>query len=151
MDTGLRRRLDAALKESGFCLASLERSEHAITIRTPFIMPDGDYMDFYANPKTEGGWIITDFGDTAGLCLFIRAYTGSIPDSYLSEIQAVLREYGTWYAVKFENGVLRLEVADDRLADALRHFAQMVLHVAQICSFGDETVLDTGMTTETSV
>ena len=144
MDTGMRERLDAALKESGFCLAPMERTEHAVTITTPFIMPDGDRMDFHAAPGKDGGWVVTDFGDGAGLCLFIRGHVGAIPASYTREIRRALNQYGAWHAVSFENGTLRLETTDERLPDALRHFAQMLLHLAHVCSFGDETELDLG-------
>lgn len=151
MDTRLKMRLEAALKESSFCLTPIERTEHAVTITTPFIMPDGDRMDFHADPGEDGRWVVTDFGSVAGLCLFIRGHVGTVPDSYTTEIRRVLGEYGAWHAVSFENGELRLQTTDERLPDALRHFAQMLLHVAQICSFGPQTELDTKMTTETSV
>ena len=144
MDTAVTRRLEAAMKECGFCLAPRYRSQHAITIITPFIMPDGDIMDFYAAPKANGGWTISDFGDTAGQCLFTRGQTDAIPDSYKTEIHKVLAVYEPWHPVKFENGTLELETTDQRLPDALRHFAQMLLHVAHICSFGAPTELDTG-------
>ena len=147
MDTGLRKRLEAALKESGFCLAPLERTEHAITITTPFIMPNGDHLAFHAAPAKDDGWLVTDFGSTAGQCLFIRGHIGDVPESYARKISRVFDQYGTWHAVSFENGTLRLETTDERLPDALRHFAQMLLHVVHICSFGSETELDTGMTT----
>ena len=147
MPTELRKRLDAALKESGFCLAPLERVEDAITIRTPFTMPDGDILDFHAVPRKDGGWRITDFGDVAGISMFIRGYIGALPDSYESEIRKVLGKYGAWHDVKFERATLRLETTDERLSDALRHFAQMLLHLVHICSFGSETELDTGMRT----
>lgn len=151
MDTGMRKRLDSALKESGFCLASLERTEHAINITTPFIMPDGDHIHFYAAPARDGGWLITDFGAVSGQCLFIRGHVGSVPESYRRDINRVLDEYGAWYPVSFEQDSLRLKTTDDRLADALRHFAQIILHVARVCSFGAEAELDTGLTTITSV
>lgn len=144
MDTALRMRLDTVLQESGFCLAPLERTERAITIRTPFILPDGDIMDFHAVPTEDGGWTITDFGDAAGMCLFIRGHTGALPESYETEIKKVLGEYGAWHAVTFERGTLELETTDERLPDALRHFAQMALHVAHVCSFGSRAELDTG-------
>jgi len=147
MNTGLRRRLDAALKESGFCLDTLERTEHSITITTPFIMPDGDRMDFHAAPRKDGGWVVTDFGDIAGLCLFIRGHVGGMPVSYMREIRRVLDQYGAWHGVSFENDTIRLATTDERLPDALRHFAQMLLHVAHVCSFGSETELDTRMIT----
>ena len=142
MDTGLKRRLEAALKDSGFCLATLGRTEHAITITTPFIMPDGDHSDFHVVPKADGGWVITDFGDTAGLCLFIRGHVGAIPCPYITEIDRVLKEYGAWHPVSFTQSTLRLETPDGKLPDALRHFAQIQLHVAHICSFGAETELN---------
>ena len=151
MDTGLRKRLDTALKESGFCLAPLERTEYAITITTPFIMPDGDHIHFYAVPARDGGWLITDFGSVAGMSLFIRGHIGNVPESYRSEIRRVLDEYGAWYPVSFEQDSLRLETTDERLSDALRHFAQIILHVTHVCSFGAEAELDTGLTTGTSV
>ena len=151
MDTGLRKRLDTALKESGFCLATLERTEHAITITTPFIMPDGDIIDFQVAPTKDGGWMVTDFGSVAGMSLFIRGHVGNVPESYRSEIRKVLDEYGAWYPVSFENDTLRLVTTDDRMADALRHFAQIILHVAHVCSFGAEAELDTGLTTTPSV
>ena len=144
MDIALTRRMEAAIKESGFCLASHNRSEHAMTINTPFIMPDGDAMNFYAKPNDDGGWAITDFGDTAGLCLFNRGHVGAIPASYIAKIGKVLEAYEPWHSVKFEDGTLRLETTDERLPDALRHFTQMLLHVAHICSFGASTELDTG-------
>lgn len=138
------RRIDRAVKESGFCLGKLSRTEHVLRITTPFIMPDGDHLDFYAAPRTEGGWVISDFGDTAGQCLFIRGHVGYVPDSYRTEIHRVLREYGAWHATTFEEGALRLVADDERLADALRHFAQMPLHVAHICSFGADSELTLG-------
>ncbi len=141
MDTGLRRRLEAALKESGFCLSPLDRIEHAITVTTPFIMPDGDHLDFHVAPRADGGWVITDFGDTAGQCLFIRGHVGATPSSFITEIGKVLEEYGAWHSVSFMESTLRLETTDETLPDALRHFAQMLLHVAHICSFGTETEL----------
>ena len=144
MDTGMRERLDSALKESGFCLAPLMQTDHAITITTPFIMPDGDHIHFYAAPAEDVGWLITDFGSVSGQCLFIRGHVGAIPASYTREIRRVLNQYGAWHAVSFENGTLRLETTDERLPDALRHFAQMLLHLAHVCSFGDETELDLG-------
>ena len=144
VDAALRKRLETALKESGFCLAPLDRTEHAVTITTPFIMPDGDHLSFQAVPRKDGGWVITDFGSIAGMTLFIRAHIGALPDSYEAEIQKVLGEYGVWHAVTFERGTLRLETTDERLPDALRHFAQMALHVAHVCSFGADEELDTG-------
>ena len=144
MDTGMRERLDSALKESGFCLAPLMQTDHAITITTPFIMPDGDHIHFYAAPAEDVGWLITDFGSVSGQCLFIRGHVGDMPESYRSEIREVLDEYGAWYPVRFEQDSLNLETTDERLADALRHFAQTILHVAHICSFGDENELDAG-------
>ena len=144
MDAKLRKRLDVAIKESGFFPAPLERVEDAITIRTPFIMPDGDLLDFHAVPEEDGAWIITDFGDVAGMSLLIRGHIGAIPDSYESEIQKVLGKYGAWHDVKFERATLRLETTDERLADPLTHFAQMVLHVTHICSFRAATELETG-------
>ena len=144
MDTALTRRLEAAMKESGFCLASYNRSEHAISITTPFIMPDGDVMNFYAKPNADGGWAITDFGDTAGLCLFNRGHVGDVPASHIVDVQEVLEAYESWHSVKFEDGTLSLETTDERLPDALRHFTQILLYVAHICSFGASTELDTG-------
>ena len=141
MDTGLKTRLESALKESGFCLVPLDRTEHATTITTPFIMSDGDHLDFHVAPRAGGGWVVTDFGDTAGQCLFTRGHVGAIPDPYITEIGKVLEEYGAWHAVSFTESTLRLETTDETLPDALRHFAQMLLHVAHICSFGTETEL----------
>ena len=107
-------------------------------------MPDGDHLDFHAVPGKDGGSVLTDFGNPAGQCLFIRAHIGAIPDSHLSEIEAVQGQYGVWHDVKFENGAIRLQTTDERLADALRHFAQMLLRVTHICSFGSATELDVG-------
>ena len=136
-------RIKAAIRNCRVELRVLEENRPSLLVSTPFMMPDGDLLGFSVVPVAESDrWMLADFGETVHCTLFIRGHLGKLPESYESEIQRVIEAYGAWHPVEFNNGTLSLKVDDDRLDDALRHFTQMVVHTAHVCSFGAESELD---------
>jgi len=97
-------------------------------MRTPFLYPDGDYIDLYCRNESDGTITVSDLGETTR---WLRMQTLSTRRSAKQE--ALLNDIKLTHGVEFFKGMLvaRCRPGDD-LACVVTRLAQAVLRTADI-------------------
>ena len=97
-------------------------------IRTPFLYPDGDYIDLFCEAHDGQGWTVGDLGETTR---WLRMQTTSPRRS--PKQQTLIEDIVVTHGVEFYKGMLlaRCKSADE-LAATLTRVAQAALRVADL-------------------
>lgn len=90
-----------------------------VRIRTPFMYPDGDYIDLFAK-TSDGATIISDLGETVR---WLRMQT--VAPRRTAKQQQLIRDVSVTHGVEFYRGMLSLRVQDDE------HFGSCVTRLSQ--------------------
>ena len=98
-----------------------------VRIRTPFVLPDGDYIDLYCS--SEGGWItVSDLAETTG---WLRMQSASAHRS--SKQNILIDGVCMTHGVQFHRGMLQTRCRSrEELAAAVMRVAQAALRVADL-------------------
>src|SRR5689334_22355306 len=108
-------------------LFSCEAKDDYVRIRTPFLYPDGDYIDLFMRPNQDP-LTITDFGETTR---WLRMQTVSPRRS--AKQKQMIQDICLTHGVEFFKGMLELRCQSPAdLAGPVTRLSQAALRVADL-------------------
>ena len=99
-----------------------------IQVRTPFLYPDGDFIDLYLNNSDQGVTTVSDFGET------IRWLSSNTLSAKRSPKQlGLISDISQTHGVEFFRGTLKARSTEPSLlADAITRVSQAALRVSDL-------------------
>ncbi len=108
-------------------LFSCQEERGRVKISTPYLYPDGDYVDLYLW-QTPEGWILTDAGETAG---YLADYGVRLQQS--PKRRKIIDDVLLTHGVEWFQGELRLRLAkEDDLAWAVTRLSQAIIQIGDL-------------------